>query len=412
MSKNNFYSVIDVGTSKIRTVIMRVGTDGEFKIVGSSVISNSGMKKGKITDSSLTEEAIKTSISQAARYLEGRPPPISIAISGINTSCSQTTGITYPNSLERSISSKDLEELVKTSYPTPREDQSVIHVIPMSFLIDGSRSVRNPVGYHAGRIQVESYVVFGDQEQVNGLLGAVQSSGVRAKTLVLGPLAAAESSLSRNEKELGSVLIDIGAGTTEIAVFKNGSLWYHSCLPIGGNQITNDLSVALDIPWDFAERVKVAWGHANPNSKQCESEGMVPSLNGRPRKEIKRSTVCRPIIDRLEETLGLCMLKIQSAGLTKMPVGGIVITGGVAATNGLDELAKTVFHCPVRIGTPSGIKGLSAELNQPSFSTVLGMLLWNLQPSPGVHNFINDSGRPWGHKALVSRIKKVMEVKT
>jgi cell division protein FtsA len=412
MSKTNFYSVIDVGTSKIRTIIMRVGTDGEFKIVGSSVVGNQGMQKGKITDRSLIEESIKTSISQAARYLEGRPPPISIAISGINTSCTNTTGITYPKSLDRSISSKDLEDLVETSYPNPRQDQSVVHVIPISFLIDGSRAVRNPVGYHAGRLQVESYVVFGDQEQVNGLLEAVQSCGVRAKTLVLGSLAAANSALSRNEKELGSVLIDMGAGTTEIAVFKNGSLWYHSCLPIGGNQITNDLSVALDIPWEFAERVKVAWGHANPNSKQCESEGMVPSLNGRPRKDIRRSTVCRPIIDRLEETLGLCMLKIQNAGLDKMPIGGIVITGGVAATKGLDELAKTIFHCPVRIGTPSGIKGLSSELKQPSFSTVLGMLLWNLQPSPGVRNFINDSGRSWGHKALVSQLKKVMEVKT
>jgi len=412
MSKSNFYSAIDVGTSKIRTVIMRVGTDGEFKIVGSSVITNHGMKKGQITDRSLIAEAIKTSLSQASRYLEGRPPPISIAISGINTSCTNTTGVTYPNPLDRSISSKDLEDLAETSYPNLRPDQAVIHVIPISFLIDGSRAVRNPVGYHAGKLQIESYVVFGNQEQVNGLLEVVNSSGVHAKTLVLSPLAAAESSLSRNEKELGSILIDIGAGTTEIAVFKNGSLWYHSCLPIGGNQITNDLSVALDIPWDFAERVKVAWGHASPNSKQCESEGMVPSLNGRPRKDIKRSTVCRPIIDRLEETLGLCMLKIQNAGIAKMPIGGIVITGGVAATKGLDELAKTIFHCPVRIGTPSGIKGLSPELNQPSFSTVLGMLLWNLQPSPGVRNFVNNGTRSWNHKALISKLKKIMEVKT
>jgi len=207
------------------------------------------------------------------------------------------------------------------------------------------------------------------------------------------------------------VLIDIGAGITDVAVFRNGHLWYNTSLPVGGRLVTRDLSVALSVPFYYAEELKLKWGHAMLGPKEGDEEILMPSFQGRPQAMVKRSIACRPVAERLQETFGLIMMKVQQAGLTRMPPGGVVITGGTAEMTGLEQLAKYLYGCPVRIAGPTSVPGLSPEEKRPAYSVVVGLLLWGINHLNEKKHKVGSEKSAGDQMSLFQRIKKVIEAK-
>ena len=410
MQNDIYYTAIDIGTSKVCTVVARVGPEGELKIVGHGLTSSQGVKKGQIVDVNEAQEAIEASIEEAHSSLGSRVPWAYVSISGNHITCTNTNALLHPSNQTGLVSLEDVRTLTDMSYPEVPIGKEVIHVIPINYVVDGYRSMRNPIGIHAGRVQVESLAVFGDQSNVNETVKAIQNSHVEVRSLVIGGLASGTAVLTESEKELGVVLVDIGAGSTDIAIFKNGSIWYGASIPVGGNQLTRDLAVALGMPYYFAEELKVKWGHAKPEASDREEEILLSSFQGQPRRLVHRTTLCVPLIDRLRETLGLIMVKTQQAGLQRLPPGGVVFTGGTSEMPGLQKLASEAMGCTVRVGAPSNIPGVSVEQQKPSYSTVMGLLQWGIKQHSERRVRPPMDKRSFSQKPLLERIKQVIMV--
>ena len=414
MAKDIFYTALDIGTSKVATVVAQVGPDGELKIVGTGLVPSQGVVKGQIVNVAEAQEAVQASLNEAQRYMGYRIPWTYVSIAGASTACFNTTGVIHADTNGDAITGENVEQLVQSSYPQIPEDKQLLHVMPVNYVVDGYRGVRSPLGLHAGRVEVESHVVMADRDAIRQTLHAVEDCNVPVRDVVLSSLASAEATLFQDEKEMGVVLADIGAGTTDLAIFKDGSLWFDTSIPVGGNQLTRDLSVALGMPYYFAEDLKDKWGHASPDIEQAGEEVLLPSFQGQSRRLIRRSTLCKPLIDRLQETLGLIMLRAQQAGLRRLPPGGVVLTGGTSRIPGFQQMATETLACPVRVAAPIGIRGFSPEHNQHAFSTVIGLLLWGIkhQNRTGVFNKSRAQyGPSRGSNALFQRIKKAVKVK-
>jgi cell division protein FtsA len=387
-----------------------VGPEGDLNIVGTGLAPSQGVEKGSIVNVTEAQEAIQASLTEGQRYLGRGVSWAYVSISGKHVTCLNSTGLTHFSAQEGPVSLEDVRHLIGTSHPEVGADKEVLHLIPVNYQIDGLRGVRNPVGLHADRLRVESHVVLGDRSQVYDTMRSVESCGVAIRGLVLSVLASSEATLSEDEKEMGVVLVDIGDGATDLAIFRHGSLWYNTSIPVGGRQLTRDLSIALGMPYYFAEELKVKWGHAEPGEGAGAEEVLLPSFQGRPRRLIRRSTLCSPLVDRLQETLGLVMVKTQQAGLTRLPPGGVVITGGTAEIPGLHRLAQQVFGCPVRIASPFGVSGLSHDQIKPSYSTVIGLLLWGIKHYGKQRAYGNGDRGLWDHRSIFQRLKKLIEV--
>ena len=414
MARDIFYTALDIGTSKIATVVAQVGPDGELKIVGTGLVPSQGVVKGQIVNVSEAQEAVEASINEAQRYMGYRIPWTYVSLSGASTSCFNTNGVIHADTNGEPITAENLEQLVQSSYPQIPEEKQLLHVMPVNYVVDGYRGVRSPLGIHAGRVEVESHVVMADKDSIRQTLHAVEDCNVPVRDVVLSGLASAEATLFQDEKEMGVVLADIGAGTTDLAIFKDGSLWFDTSIPVGGNQLTRDLSVALGMPYYFAEDLKVKWGHVSPDVEQAGEEVVLPSFQNQASRVIRRSTLCKPLIDRLQETLGLILLRAQQAGMRRLPPGGVVLTGGTARVPGFQQMAAEMLSCPVRVAAPMGIRGFSPEHNQHAFSTVIGLLLWGIKHQNRTRAFSKSrsklgSGR--GSKAFFQRIKKAVKVK-
>jgi cell division protein FtsA len=406
MAKEIFYTAIDLGTTKVCTVITKVGPEGELKVIGTGITPSQGMNKGLVENIAEVQEVVRASASDAQKYLGRGVSWTYLGITGNHISCINTTGSLNGSGENGSISSHDVQNLIKTSYPDIHDDKEVLHIIPMNYVVDGLTGVRNPVGLHAGRVQVESHVVMGEAPVLKNLVKVVEGCNLSVRSLVFQPLASAEATLTEDEREVGVVLADIGGGTTDVVVFRAGSPLFTSVIPVGGNQITRDLSIALRIPMYLAEEVKVRWGHAIPEQIPADEEVHLPGFEGQARRMVKRRAMCQPIQERLAETLKLVLMKVRQAGLRQLPPGGLVITGGTSEMPGLQEMAAKAIGVPVRIGCPRDIPGLPAYLRKPAFSTSIGILLWGIKHQGEKREYTNGERTLWGSKAHIRRFNK------
>jgi len=417
MTKETFYTGIDIGTTKVCTLIARVGEEGELKVVGVGEAASQGVHKGQVGDIMETRQAVQKSLEESKRYLGNKISWAYVSISGSHISCMDSTGRFQQSNGEDTISHRNVESLINSSYPKLTNDQEVLHVIPRTYDTDGAKGVRNPVGLHAKTLEVKSHVVLGGAPAVKNILKAVKRSGISVKSLVLAPLAAAEACLTEDEREMGVVLVDIGGGTTDIAVFNEGSLSYTAILPVGGNQLTRDLSVALSIPFYFAEELKIRWGHALLETADSSKEVMLPTFQRREPRTVSRREVCNPLYERLSETVKLVLLKLRGAGMRALPPGGIVFTGGTAEIRGLTELGKKLVGGPIRIAYPLNAYGLPNELKSPTYSTSLGTLLWGIKHHGEKRAYGNGAQSLWryntiartGYNTIARTVKKAVQ---
>ncbi len=405
MSKETFYTAVDIGSNKVCSIVARVGAEGDLKILGTGMVTSQGMQKGRIDNIDEVKVAVKSSLEEAQRYIgRGVISGVYAGVSGTHISCLNTKDMMENPSADEDIGPQHLDQLIRSSFPKVDPSQEILHMIPIGYEVDGMEAVRNPAGLHAKHINVESHVVMGDAATLRNTVKAVEASRVSVRSLVVESLASAESTLTGDEKEMGAVLVDIGGGTIDLMIYRQGNPWYSAVIPVGGNQLTRDLAVAMRIPYFLAEDIKLKWGNALPELVRADEEVVVPSFQGQPRRIARRRDLCEPLQARMVEMLKQILLRVRQSGLRQLPNAGLVITGGCAELPGIRELALKTLGGPVRLAYPQGIAGLPTQLQKASTSTAVGLLLWGIKHQGERRSYSNGDRTVKVHKSLLERL--------
>ncbi len=400
MARDTFYTAVDIGTDKVTSIMARVGSEGELKVLGTGVVTSQGMQKGRIENIVEVQEAVRTSMEEAQRYIgDAGPTDVYTSVTGSHLSSLNTKEVVENPDDVGDISGKLLDRLLRGSFPDVGPDQEVLHVIPIGYHVDGMSGIRNPVGLHGNLVEVEAHVVMGDSITLKNTVKAIEAGKASVKSMVLHSLASAESTLTGDERELGVVLADIGGGTTDIVIYRQGQPWYSAVIPVGGSQLTKDLSVALKTPLYMTEEMKIKWGSVMPETIPADEEVVIPSFQGQPKHSLSRRILCDPLNARMMELIKLIVLKVRQSGLREFPTGGIVLTGGGAEMTGLTDLVQKTLGGQVRIAFPEGIAGLPAQLRKPAFSAAVGLLLWGIKHQGETRSSMNGGRSIMGNKS-------------
>lgn len=380
-SKSAITAAIDIGSSKIATLIAQVPVtieEGEpINIVGVSQVASTGVKRGQIVDIEEAVEAVIASVESAERMAGYNLSSAFVNIGGAHVSSQNSKGVVAVSNPEGEIGPDDLDRVIDAaravSLPSSRE---VIHVLPREYVVDGESGVKDPVGMSGVRLEVETHLVTASATAIKNLTKCMSEVGVDVADLVFSGLAAAQSTLTDTEKELGAVCIDIGGGTTSIAAFTDGALSHSSVIPIGAKNVTNDLAIGLRVSLESAEKIKVAL--SDDSRKKSGDEGdqiNLEKLGIEDGKKVSKRTVVEGIIrPRLNEIFSMVRINLDKAGLASRIPSGAVLTGGGALTVGIVDSAKRTLALPVRIGMPQNVTGLIDDIMDPQFATTIGLL--------------------------------------
>ena len=365
---------LDVGTTKVCTIIGSYGPTG-IEIIGVGSHPSYGLKKGSVVNIDKTVRSIRCSIEDAKQMSGlGEITHATIGIAGNHIYCFNSSGVVAVKGKE--IGAADVDRVLEAAkavlIPSDRE---VLHVIPQEFRVDNTAGIKNPVGMCGSRLEVHVHIVTGKTPLIQNLIKCVEAAGIHADNIILQPIASSRSVLTTEEKELGVALVDIGGGTTDIAVWKDGSLVHSQIIPVGGNHFTNDLAVALKIPHNEAERIKLNHGCVLPEKVNQAAHISVQGLSGTKPREVRLGTVAEVLGARAEELFSIIDTSIKDANLEGLISGGYVITGGGALIKGLQELSEYVLEKPAKIGFPKPFGGMTNIMQNPKFSTVLGLML-------------------------------------
>lgn len=373
MSSKSVIVALDIGTTKVCTLIAQK-TAKSLEILGVGSHPSHGLKKGSVVNIEKTVESIRSSIEEA-KLMAGieELESATIGIAGNHIYCFNSSGVVPVKNKE--ITQADVDRVIEAAkavlIPSDRE---VIHVIPQEFKVDNTAGIKNPVGMCGSRLEVNVHIVTGKTPLIHNLIKCVEQAGLSANSIILQPLASSRSVLSQEEKELGVVLIDIGGGTTDIAVWKDGSLLHSQIIPLGGNHFTNDLAVALKIPHNEAERIKLTHGTVLAGVPQGDTYLTVQGLSGTRPREVSMGLVAEVLGARAEELFHVVRELVLEKNLQDEITGGYVLTGGGALVKKLPEMAEYILEKPVKLGYPQAFGGMTTAMQHPKFSTVLGLL--------------------------------------
>jgi cell division protein FtsA len=403
---------VDIGSSKVVTVVARVGSEGELKVLGTGIAPSHGMQKGCIDNIEEVKEAVRKSIEEAQRYVgKGYSPSAYVVVSGSHIRSSNVRDVMeHPTDLG-SITQGEMRRFIQATSPTLGEGQEILHIIPVGYSVDGLSGVRNPVGLHANQVELEAHVAAGDATILKNTVNAVESCRMPVNSLVLQSLASAEAALTADERELGVLFIDIGSGTTDVTVFQYGSPWLSMVLPVGGSQLTRDLAVSERIPFHVAEEAKIKRGNVLPELVDGAEEVILSGGQGQGQgqKLVSRQRLCEPLNARMYEILQMIVQRMAQAGINRLPDGGVVFTGGSAEIAGLPEFTESLLGEPVRIACPTGVAGLPTQLRKPGFSAVVGTLLWGIRHQGVGRTYRAPQESTRGYKSLLNIFKRSRE---
>ena len=377
-------AAVDVGTTKVCTIVARQEGTRQFSVISYSVVPSRGMDKGTVTDISEAEESIRSSISEATGKVDETVTSAYVGITGSHVSFENRSDRIDWAATKGVITRSDLEKIPQTVAEASRQPgRQVIHALPSNYVLDGQSGIVDPLGMHTRRMEVDSHVVSAEVSLVRRLTQAVEKAGVAVQALVLEPLASAESVLSEVEKYEGSVLVDMGGGTSDIIMFDRGIVEYTSVLPIGGFQFTNDMCVAFNTTYDAAEMVKLEYGNTDPATFGALDDVGIPVRGRHIDTRVGLRDISQLLRERARELLRLIRIKMAEAGIDDTTKSTLVLTGGSSRLPGLDTLVKRHLTPNVRIGGANPISGLPEILRGPEFATSVGLLMWALKhPSP------------------------------
>ncbi len=393
MAREPIYAVIDIGTSKIVSVVARLGAEGELKPLGMGSAPSLGVQQGIIDDFSEVKEGVRASLDECLRYM-GRNPLGNIHavvngehLVGINSSEGLQHGSESVTVTENHLRSLISGAAGSLSEQGESKSQQTLHIIPMRYKLDGVDGVRNPTGLHTSELQLEAHVVRGSSIPLGNTVRVLQACKVQVDGMVSHPLASAEGVLTADEREMGVACVDIGAGTVKVSVYRGGTPFYSSVVAMGSNQLTRDLAVSLRVPYQMAEELKIEHGHALPDDLPPEEDVVLPPTQTQSRRTMQRRELCEPLYLRSLQILKLIHEELCNAELTELP-GGIVLTGGGAKMRGFADMTSRGLRTQVRVGAPLWYAGLPESLRQPEYAAALGTLQWAVK-----HRHLTDRGR-------------------
>jgi len=371
---------LDIGTSKVVAIVGEVKVDGEIEIIGIGTHPSHGLKKGVVVNIESTVQSIQRAVEEAELMSGVEIDSVYAGIAGSHVSSLNSHGIVGINDGE--VSPSDVERVIDAARAVPiPADQRILHILPQEFIIDGQEGIHEPVGMSGVRLEVQVHMVTGAVSAAQNIIKCVRRCGLEVQDLILEQIASSYSVLDDEEKELGVCLVDIGGGTTDIAVFTGGSIRHTAVIPIAGDQVTNDIAVALRTPTHHAEEIKLKYACALSKLPAAEETIEVPSIGDRPPRRMSRQTLAEVVEPRYEELLGLVQDELRRSGFESVVAGGIVLTGGSSKMEGLVDLAEEVFHMPVRLGVPQYVTGLVDVVRNPIHATGVGLLLFGRQNS-------------------------------
>lgn len=388
MADNKIVVGIDIGTSKIITVISKISEEGALNILGVSEVRSAGIKKGQIVDIEEAVSVINTSLEGAERMAGYSASHVIASIGGSHIESQNSRGVVAVSAPQGEITENDLTRVIDAaravSFPSSRE---IIHVLPRNYSVDGQEGIKDPIGMTGVRLEVDTHIISANSTSIRNLEKALSSVGVDVDGFVFSGYASSLSILSDTEKELGVVLVDIGSGTTDISVYVDGSVAHSSVLPIGARHITNDLAIGLRISLESAEKLKIYLSKTPRPQALIEEEGKrarssdevdLSSLHlPEDIKLVSRKTLVEGIIrPRLNEIFSMVGQELKKSGWGGQTPAGLVITGGGAKTVGIADAAKRSMAMPVRIGQPHDLKGIKDEIEDPAAATVIGLIMY------------------------------------
>lgn len=380
-AKNGYLVGIDIGTKKVATVIGEITEERKIEVVGIGTAESRGLRKGVVVNLDATTSAIKKAQEEAELMAGVEIDSAYIGISGAHIKSFNSRGVIAVSGKNREISREDIRRVIEQSKAVSiPPDREIIHVIPQEFVVDEQDGIKDPMGMSGIKLEVNVHIVTSAITSVQNLRTCVERAGIAIEQIVLNQIASSMSTLTFDEKELGVGLIDIGAGTTEVAIFERGSLWYTSIIPLGGDNFTNDIAVGLRTPIPDAEKIKKKFGCAISPLTEEQETIEVPSVGkGRKPRVLSRQILADIIQPRAEEIFRLVDSDIKRMGYEKSLNSGIVLTGGTALLDGLEEVAEEIFDLPVRRGDPSGVGGLVDRVATPDYATAVGLILYGYQ---------------------------------
>ena len=380
MAKENIVTGIDVGSSKVSTVIASISPEKKVSVIGVSSVTSRGIKKGVVVDIDEAVEAIAESLEGAERMAGYSVQSAFVSVDGKHISSLNSHGVVAVGGEGSEITEEDVERVTEAaravSLPSSRE---IIHVLPRGFTVDSQEGVKDPMGMSGVRMEVETNIISGATTVMRNLVKCVQQVGVDVEDLVFCGLASAEAVLSDTEKELGCALVDIGGETTQILVFTDGSPDYASVLPIGGQNITNDLAVGLRISLENAEKIKTKFSDGTIKAEGDNKDEVDISELGLETQSVSLSLVSNIIEARLSEIFSMVGLEIKNSGQQGNLPAGLVVTGGAVQTAGLKDLVRKVLRLPLRIGVPTGVSGLIEEVSTSAHATTIGLVIYGAE---------------------------------
>jgi cell division protein FtsA len=380
--RERFVSCLDLGTNKICMVIARTAADGQPEIMGVGHAPAEGLHRGTVVDLSRASEAIRQAAQEAEAGAEVAADWVTLGIAGEHIQSYNCHGAITIEGKNSEVTCADVDQvlLAARSLPMP-PSREVIHVLPQEYLLDGRGCIQNPVGLMGTRLDAHVHVVTAESALLQNLVGAVNQAQMRVKKMILQHIASAEATLTKDEKELGAAVIDIGAGTTNIAVFTRNSLRFTATVPVGGMHFTRDLAIGLRTPIEHAERIKIERGSARLEGIAEDETIDAPSVGtGEPRPMMRRFA-CEILHQRAVELLELAAEQLARSGTRPELMAGAVLTGGGGTLDGMAALGESILGVPVRLGFPASVRGLPGELGHPAFASAVGLALLCVQPT-------------------------------
>ncbi len=394
---------LDIGTSKVLAIVGEVSPTGEVEIVGVGHHPSRGMKKGVVVNIESTVQSIQRAVEEAELMAGCQIHSVFAGIAGSHISSFNSHGIVAIK--DKEVGPGDVERVIEAARALAiPADQKVLHILPQEFIIDKQEGIREPIGMSGVRLEAKVHIVTGAVSAAQNIIKCVRRCGLEVDDIILEQLASSMSVLNDDEKELGVCIVDIGGGTTDISVFTEGAIRHTAVIPIAGDQVTNDIAVALRTPTQNAEDIKKKYGCALTQLAHREDTLEVPSVGDRPPRKLSRQTLAEVIEPRIEELYGLIQAELRRSGFEDVLGSGIVLTGGSAKMEGMVDLAEEVFHMPVRLGVPQYVGGLKGVVQNPIFATGVGLVLYGAKHRGG-SQYVAHPRSGSGVKGLFGRMK-------
>ncbi|GAA6133830.1 cell division protein FtsA [Oceaniserpentilla sp. 4NH20-0058] len=400
-AENKLIVGLDIGTSKVVTIVGEVNSQGIIKVVGVGSHPSRGMKKGVVVNIESTVQSIQRAIEEAELMAGCQIHSVYAGIAGNHIRSMNSHGIVAIK--DREVEQMDIERVLDAAKAVAiPADQRILHVLPQEYVIDLQEGIKEPIGMAGVRLEAKVHMVSGALNAAQNIEKCVQRCGLEIDDIILEQLASSYAVLTDDEKELGVCMVDIGGGTTDIAIFTEGAIRHTAVIPIAGDQVTNDIAMALRTPTQHAEEIKIKYACALTQLAGADELIKVPSVGERAPRNLSRQALAEVVEPRYEELFTLIQAELRRSGFEDMIAAGVVLTGGTSMMEGVVELAEEIFHVPVRLAKPHGVEGLTDVVSNPIYATSVGLLIYGAKHQLGELIFARKEDDPIG---FVARVK-------